>query len=368
MAGARSFHLSLLLCVTLVWTSSCLGQNRQQSSPATQLAHPAADGQGAPQQDGIVNGAVIDPSGAVIVGAQITLTIEGQSKKLTDMSDGAGQFSFSNVPPGDFQVTIISAGFAPQTFSGTVEPGQTLNLLPIMLDVSTAITSVRVGVPQTEVAEEQMKIEEKQRVLAIVPNFYVTYIPNAAPLDTKQKFQLALRTVVDPYTLIIVGGIAGVQQAQGHFAGYGQGLEGYAKRYGAGYADTLTGTFLGNAVFPSLLKQDPRYFYKGTGSTESRTLYAISRAFICKGDNGRRQPNYSFVLGALASGGISNLYYPDNDRNGAGLTFENAAFDVATGAATNILQEFVIPKFTPKLHKKNRTNSQTQNGSDRAKP
>lgn len=364
MSGARPFHLSLLFLIVLFWASSCLGQDQQRSSSVTQFPSTTAGDPEPPQ----ITGTVIDRSGAVIAGAQVTLTVEGQPKERMAVSNGAGQFLFSNVPGGHFQLTITSTGFAPQTFSGTLGPGQTDNLLPIMLDVGPAVTTVNVGVPQTEVAEEQMKIEEKQRVLAIVPNFYVSYIPNAAPLDTKQKFQLALRTVVDPYTLIIVGGIAGVQQAQGHFAGYGQGLEGYAKRYGAGYADTLTGTFLGNAVFPALLKQDPRYFYKGTGNMGSRTLYAISRAFICRGDNGREQPNYSFVLGALASGGISNLYYPPNDRNGAGLTFANAAFDVAGGAATNILQEFVIPKFTPRLHKKNQINSQTQNGSEAANP
>ena len=97
-----------------------------------------------------------------------------------------------------------------------------------------------------------------------------------------------------------------------------------AKRYGAGYADIVTGTFIGSAILPSLLKQDPRYFYKGTGSTRSRILYAIANSVICKGDNGRWQANYSSILGSLAAGGISNLYYPAQDRNGAGLTFENA--------------------------------------------
>jgi hypothetical protein len=221
-----------------------------------------------------------------------------------------------------------------------------------MLSISQAVTSVNVGVPQVEVAEEQVKIEEQQRVLGVVPNFYVSYIANAAPLDGKQKFQLALRTVVDPFTFLFVGAVAGFQQMQGHFQAYGPGFEGYGKRYGANYADTVSGTFLGSALFPWLLKQDPRYFYKGTGSVRSRMYYAISRAVITKGDNRRWQPNYSAVLGDLASGGISNLYYPPNDRNGAGLTFANAALGLAGGAVGNVFQEFVVPKFMPK-HKKN---------------
>jgi hypothetical protein len=148
-----------------------------------------------------------------------------------------------------------------------------------------------------------------------------------------------------------VAGAAGVEQAQNHFEGYGQGAEGYAKRFGAGYADTITGTFIGGAILPSLLKQDPRYFYKGQGSIESRALYAIANSVICKGDNRRWQVNYSNILGSLAAGGLSNLYYPSDDRNGAGLTFENAAIGIGSTAVANLFQEFLIRKLTPKLPK-----------------
>jgi hypothetical protein len=155
--------------------------------------------------------------------------------------------------------------------------------------------------------------------------------------------------VVDPVTFGVVGIAAGVEQAQNHFNGYGQGGQGYAKRYGAGYADTVSGTFIGGAILPSLLKQDPRYFYKGTGSTRSRILYAIANAVICKGDNGHWQANYSNILGSLAAGGISNLYYPADDRDGASLTFENASIGVGATAVANLFEEFVIRKITPKV-------------------
>jgi hypothetical protein len=144
-----------------------------------------------------------------------------------------------------------------------------------------------------------------------------------------------------------VGAIAGGDQATDRFSGYGQGAEGYAKRYGAAYADYITGTFIGGAILPSLFKQDPRYYYKGVGSTRSRFLYAVANAVICKGDNGHWQANYSNILGSLASGGISNLYYPASDRNGAALTFENALIGVGASAVVNVLQEFVIRKLTP---------------------
>jgi hypothetical protein len=147
----------------------------------------------------------------------------------------------------------------------------------------------------------------------------------------------------------MVGAIAGLQQAQNQFGGYGQGAEGYGKRYGASFADFVVGTFVGGAIFPSLLKQDPRYFYKGTGTKRERFRYAVANAVICKGDNGRWQPNYSSIAGSLASGGISNLYYPPNDRNGAGLVFENTAIGIGETAVVNLFQEFLIRKLTPNL-------------------
>ncbi len=292
----------------------------------------------------------MDQSGAVIAGARLTLTNEDHSLNQEAVSGADGQFSFANVPPGPFQLAITSAGFATQTFSGVLHSGEIDSVPPIVLAVASNVTEVQVGVNPVEVAEEQIKIEEKQRVLGVLPNFYVTYIPNAVPLTSKQKFKLAWKTVVDPFTFVFVGGAAGVEQAQDHFRDYGQGAEGYAQRFGAGYADTVTGTFIGSAILPSLFKQDPRYFYKGTGSMRSRFLYAVANSVICKGDNRRWQPNYSNVLGSLAAGGISNLYYPAQDRDGAELTFENAALGIGGTAVTNLLQEFVIRKLTPKLN------------------
>ena len=220
-----------------------------------------------------------------------------------------------------------------------------------MLGVASNLSEVEVTLTQTELAEKEIKLEEKQRVLGIVPNFYVSYLPDAVPLTRKQKFELAWKTVIDPVTFLMVGGEAGIEQWQNHFAGYGQGAQGYGKRFGAGYADTFSGTFVGGAILPSLLKQDPRYFYKGTGSKRSRFLYAIANAFICKGDNRRWQPNYSNILGSLAAGGISNIYYPAQDRDGLGLTVENAAIGIAATAFSNVLQEFIIRRLSSNVPK-----------------
>jgi hypothetical protein len=229
-----------------------------------------------------------------------------------------------------------------------LHPGEIYTVPKIALVVATNVTDVEVELTQEEVAEEQIHIEEKQRVLGFIPNFYVSYLPNPAPLTSKQKFELAWKTSVDPITFLITGAVAGIQQADDDFDGYGQGASGYAKRYGASYADGVAGTFIGAAILPSLLKQDPRYFYKGTGSWHSRALYAMANAVICKGDNGRWEANYSNIIGSLAAGGISNIYYPAKDREGAELTIDNGLIGIGATAAGNLFQEFLVRKLTPK--------------------
>jgi hypothetical protein len=280
----------------------------------------------------------------------VKLTHEDQSSSQEAVSGNDGQFSFSDVAPGTFQLTITAQGFSAQVSSGILHPGEFCVVPQIQLAIATAVTEVHVGPLTTvELAEEQIRIEEKQRVFGVIPNFYVTYIPDAAPLTPKQKFKLAWKSTVDPVTFGLTGAVAGVQQAQNDFSGYGQGAAGYGRRFGAAYGNEVSSTFIGGAILPSLLKQDPRYFYKGSGSVRSRVLYAMANAVICKGDNGHWQPNYSGILGDLAAGGISNAYYPAKNRDDAALTFENTLIGIGTTAAVNIIQEFIIPRFTPNL-------------------
>jgi hypothetical protein len=276
----------------------------------------------------------------------VKLTSEDPSVDQEVRSGDDGQFSFGNIPPGTFQFTITADGFATQAFSGILHPEEDFNAPPIELALATKSIEVRVAISRSEVAEEQIKEEEKQRVLGFIPNFYVSYVPNAAPLTSKQKFELAWKSTLDPVTLALTGVIAGSEQAHNDFSGYGQGLKGFGKRYGASYADLITSTFIGDAILPSLLKQDPRYFYKGSGSTRSRILYAIANSVICKGDNGHWQGNYSGILGSIAAGGISNLYYPATNRSRAELTFTDAAIRIGATAATNLLQEFLIRRLS----------------------
>jgi hypothetical protein len=355
--GLRSSLLQpgrILLLLALYWPANYVWSqasaqtpapdpSQEQATPAQQDTEPAGPGS--------IHGVVVNREGAVLEGAHVSLSVAASTAppESAETSDSDGSFSFSGVPPGDFKLTVSSSGFVTQVISGVLHSGESYDTQAVVLLLATAASEVQVTATQEEIAEAQIKEEESQRVLGIIPNFYVSYLPNASPLNTKQKFEIAWKTSIDPVSFLAAGAFAGVEQAGDSYSGYGEGAAGYAKRFAANYADSVIGTMIGNAILPSMLKQDPRYFYKGTGSTPSRVLYAIKMSVICKGDNGRWQPNYSAILGGLAAGGISNLYYPADNRDGATLTIENALVGVATGAAQNLFQEFVIRRLTPKL-------------------
>jgi hypothetical protein len=317
------------------------------NAPAPQAASP----QLAPEQPspGTIHGVVVNREGAVYEGVHIVLTqTDSTSPQVrTTTSDSNGGFDLTGVPPGPFKLTFSSNGFATQVISGILHSGESYDVHEIVLLLASAASEVRVTASPQEVALEQFREEEKQRIFGVIPNFYVTYVPNAPPLTTKQKFGLAWKASIDPVTFVVTGAFAGVEQATDAFSGYGQGAQGYAKRYAANYADNFIGGMIGGAMLPSLLKQDPRYFYKGTGTIRSRFFYAVAMSVVCKGDNGHWQPNYSGIVGGLAAAGISNLYYPASDRNGVGLTFENSLIGIGGGAVENVIQEFFIRRLTP---------------------
>jgi hypothetical protein len=318
----------------------------QQVAPSTV---PNAPGQstGGQQADGRIYGTVTDPHGNVVVGASVSLDAVPSQGRQTQVTDSSGAFTFPDLAAGTYRVTITAKSFADWVRSDiALSAGQYYDLPEIVLKVAPANTNVEVVFTPYEEAEEQIKAQEQQRILAVFPNFYTSYVWHAVPMTSGQKFRLAVRTSIDPVTFVVAGATAGIEQWQNYFSGYGQGADGYAKRFGAAYADDVIDTFIGSAILPSILRQDPRYFYKGTGSIPSRAFYAISTVVICRGDNGRWQPNYSNVAGNLISAGISNLYYPASNRNGAVETIDNALISTAEGAATALLQEFVIKKLS----------------------
>lgn len=358
----------LLRCICAVATFVLIGvtlpavQASAQQAPAGSTRQELPDAPGleatvsTPDRNGasvigsaVVAGTVLDPNGSEVQDATVLLKSPAGDASRSEQSGSNGEFKFTEVPPGRFQVVVSGKGWG--TFvSPTINlHAGDFHIVPNVVLPVTSSSSVRVFANREQVAEEQVHIAEQQRVLKIFPNYYSSYNWNAPPMGAKQKFQLSLRSLVDPVTFAAVSVTAGLEQRANLFPGYGTGAQGYAKRFGAAYADDFTADFLAYAVFPSIFHQDPRYFYRGTGSFRSRALYAIRSAVVARGDNGRWEPNYSFILASFAAGGMSNLYYPQGDR-GAKLTALNGLVDIGEHAGSNLVREFILKRFSSRAH------------------
>jgi hypothetical protein len=288
-------------------------------------------------------GTVTDVNETPVPGATVTLQRRAAEDVRSVTTNENGFFEIRDVEPGrPYQVGIHAAGFSEwQSPVVTLDAGQSKILDVSKLQIEAVQTNVTVTPESSqEIAIEQVKAQEKQRGFAIIPNFYAVYDSNPAPMSTALKFNLALRVVWDPFTLGGTSMLAGIGQATDS-PDYVQGAKGFGERFGANYANNLTDIMLDGAILPSLLHQDPRYFYKGTGTTKARAAHVLSSLFVSRGDNGNLQPNYSGVGGDLASSAISNLYYPRANR-GAGLVFQGFATITAIHLAVRMLDEFVF--------------------------
>jgi hypothetical protein len=306
---------------------------------AAQDANPPTPGAGQ------ITGTVTDLNGDTLSGATVVLQAPALNAPLKVLSDENGFFDFKQLEPGTYRVTITAQDFGDWTSADlALAPGQYMILTDCKLRVAEVATTVNVAYRPAEVATEQVQIEETQRVLGIIPNFYVVYDPNPAPLTTKLKFHLAMKTSTDVFTVIGVAALAGINQA-GDTPNYPQGWKGYGERFGAAGADGLSDIMIGGAILPSLLHQDPRYYYRGTGTNKARALHAISSPFFCRGDSGKMQPNFSSIGGDLSSSALSNLYYPPSNR-GSGLVFQNFFITTGERMLSALVQEFVLGRIT----------------------
>lgn len=322
-------RIHLAIAMTLIVPTCLSGQN---AKPALKPA--------------IIIGTATDVNGDPVPNARVELKRLDSSDPCVVTTAESGAFEFRDVPPGvTYEITITAEDFAEwKSPSMTLEPGQFKIVTGIQMRIRAEVTHVEVRYDPVQIATEQLKAEEHQRVLGFIPNFYVTYEKDPAPLTAKMKFQLALRTSVDPVTAAGLLGYASIRQAT-NSPKFGQGWGAYGERFGAFAADGFSDIMIGGAILPSLLHQDPRYFYQGTGTTGSRIRHAVLSPFVARGDNERWQPNYSSIGGDLASSALSNLYYPQANR-GVGLVFENFAIGTAERIGASLAQEFIIGRFT----------------------
>ncbi len=293
-----------------------------------------------------VSGTVLDSSGAAIPDAHVKL-LDKSGEPLREVRSGSdGTYSIENLSAGTYKLAITSAGFALYNSDSFDLSAAQLYAVPrVTLAIAVASTEVQVLANDSKVAEAQMKAAEQQRVLGFVPNFYTSFVHDAVPLTSREKYRFALRETFDPSRFVGTGIGAAIQHANNTYPGYGDDAAGYGKRYAALYGDGLFSDILSHAIFPSIFHQDPRYFYQGTGTIKSRFFHAVSFAVLIRSDSGRTVPNYSYLLGDLGAGAIDNLYYPHADR-GPGLVFTNAAIGIGGRAAGSLAREFLLPRLT----------------------
>lgn len=316
------------------------------SAPDAENAGTAASSADSAARDSAsVSGTVLDTNGSEVQGAQVVLKPLSGAASRSEASGSNGEFTFSDLPAGSFSLTVSGKGWGTYKSPEIELRAGDYRIVPHVILPVAATASVQVIGNPAVLSEEQVHIAEQQRVLGVFPNFYTSFDWNAPPMETKQKFQLAFRSITDPIEFLGPASVAGFEQIENIFPAYGGGAQGYAERFGSAYANSFTGKLFSDAVYPSLFHQDPRYFYKGTGRFGSRALYAITSAFVTRSDSGRREPNYSYFLGTFTSGAISNLYYPPENR-GALLTFTNGLADIAGDAGANLVREFVLSRFT----------------------
>jgi hypothetical protein len=300
------------------------------------------------RQGGMIMGTVVDTRAAPVAHATVRLSLDAREPDRETQSSDAGEFAFSNVAPGPFQLSVTAPGFSVRTMTGELRASEELKLPLTTLAVAAFDTAVIVTPTQAEVAQAQVKEEEKQRIIGIFPNYFVNYDADAAPLNVSQKFELTWKGFVDPVAFVSTAVGAAIDQARHLNKGFGQGASGYLKRYGASYADFATERVIGKVLMPTLFKQDPRYFYKGTGSKRARFFYAVSRSVICRGDNKEPQVCYSSLISHIGADVLTNYYYPPIDRDSARQVFETTAIGIGGRAVENLFQEFIARKLTAK--------------------
>jgi hypothetical protein len=304
----------------------------------------------------------------VLAGA-VPIATAGQGRATKDRSGNSTQTRPQGAKASEQSRNAVllfrgpQADCAPICSAAAQEPAENPQQAPVPPPPSPRPANQSSEAPGSErKSEQELKIErqeQSQRVLGVVPQFGVTNRADAPPLSSHEKFHLFAKAAFDPATIGIVGVQAALSQAENEFPAYGQGAQGYAKRFGSSLADAVSSGFWSNYAYPSLFKHDPRYFRLGEGGVGRRLVYSLKQEVVCHTDKGGRSFNFSNVLGAFTSGAISNLYYPgntlirtipatatspaipiyENDRR-VGLTMSRTAIAFGYGTIGGLFDEF----------------------------
>ncbi len=292
-----------------------------------------------------LNGQVADPTGALIPGARIRLHATSPAIEIEATADTSGRFVFPALQPGDYSVSISAAGFETfQTSAFLLSASETRSLPTVTLAIPAHHADATVTVTRRELAGTELHTAEQQRIAGF-PDFYTSFTWNAVRLDAPQKLSLGLHATTDRMAFLTAGLVSSAEQINGTFPGFGSGPASFGKRFGAAYADGFIGKFLGAAIFPSLLRQDPRYFYMGPARPlKERVRHAVLSGFLTRGDNGHQQPNLSHIFGNASAGALSSLYHPASDSAGK-LALRNALLGTVGEAGVNLARELLLRRF-----------------------
>ena len=262
-----------------------------------------------PGASGSLTGEVADPSGALIPGATVLVRVPGHHHDFGATSDNEGHFTLKGLPPGEYSFMVTAPGFqAFESIPFTLRAGEARRLETVTLPIPSGHADAYVTMNRKEIAGAELHAAEQQRIVGF-PDFYTSFVWNAAPLDARQKLSLGLHATTDRMAFVTAGLVASAEQINNTFPEFGRGGAGFGKRYGAAYADGFTGKFLGGALLPSVFREDPRYFYMGP----PRNLEAESAACRCVGVSGarRQRPHAAELLAhpgqCLGGGAVESL-------------------------------------------------------------
>ena len=342
MKRARwSVRVALALAVGLVSGHDARAQ-RLPDAPSAMVEQSAGLALGS------VSGVVKDIGGTPVGDATVKLAgAAGAAREA--VTDDAGAFRLDALPAGAYTVTVSAEGLENGSVTVTLAEGERKALPVFLLPVATVKSEVT-AVSQKQMADIQIAEEEKQRLFGILPNFYVAYDEDTVPLDTGQKYKLAVRTAIDWTVFVSVAVTSGIQQGVGTPHEWNQNLTGYGQRFGANLAGTEVGIFLEGAVLPGVFHQDPRYFYKGKGTVRSRVWWALKQTVEQRGDNGRWQPGYANITGDVASSAVTTELFPQNNINWGKTVGVNLGLALVGDAIGNVLEEFVFNHVTTRKH------------------
>jgi hypothetical protein len=337
----RSMFAVVLCCAGTVAAQTLVARSADALPDAPSFARQQAGA--TPLATGVVRGTVTDVHGGLVPGASIQLERTGESAVLEAKTDEAGHFALLQVPPGTY--TLLIAAPELKSYLSTpfiLHPGEVLDMPAVALAIATATTSVEVSANSPEVAEQELHLEEQQRVFGVLPNFFTSYVWNAAPLTTMQKFKLSVHASTDPVSFIGFALVAYIETSNDTFPSWGRDAPSYGKRFGAAFGDALISRQLDSALFPAIFHQDPRYFYMGPAQPGKKRLWhALSSGLIARGDNGRTQINYSHLVGNAGAGALSSFYHPASDGPGT-LAVDNMLLRIGADAAQAFVREFVL--------------------------